>query len=120
MNWDRLKKNIGYRVQLIPAACWINKRGEELPSSDDDWIIQEAGDDWIKLSNTRPNHFAVRGKDHFYSFTSNPGRVDSGLKFGFLTLRVQIFVQGVNLWVRAVVSQFEHGVWIADINRPCW
>jgi hypothetical protein len=21
---------------------------------------------------------------------------------------------------RRVVSQFEHGVWIADINRPCW
>ena len=40
------------------------------------------------------------GKDHIYDFRSNPARSKNGISFGFLVLKVQIFLQGSNAWLR--------------------
>jgi len=31
VNWDKLKQNIGYKVQLVPAACHLDAAGDILP-----------------------------------------------------------------------------------------
>lgn len=94
-----MKKNVGYRVQLIPIGCRLDENGRELPPEDEDWIIQAASDVGISISNNR-GHSTSLGKDHIHHFTSNPDRSRAGISYGFLTLNVQIFMQGRRLWVR--------------------
>lgn len=99
MNWEYMKKNVGYRVQLIPIACRLDESGRELPQEDEDWIIRDASEAGVGISNNR-GHGTTLGKDHIHHFTSNPDRSQGGLSYGFLTLNVQIFLQGRKLWVR--------------------
>lgn len=101
MNWDQLKKNLGYRVQLEPVAIRLDDIGRELPPRDDDWLIQEVTATGVRISNITTGHATTLGKDHVHHFTSNPDRsVDGGLQHGFLSLHVQIYLQGINLSVR--------------------
>src|SRR3989338_5231357 len=100
MNWEQMKKNVGCRVQLIPPACRLDENGRELPPKDDDWIIQEVSTAGVRVSNTRTDHHTTLGKDHIHHFTSNPDRSQTGVQHGFLTLNVQLFLQGNRLWVR--------------------
>lgn len=94
MNWEHMKKNVGCRVQLVPTACRLDDYGRKLPNVDDEWIIQEVGADGVRISNSRTGHSTILGKDHIHHFTSNPAEASVGLKRGFLTLHVQIFLQG--------------------------
>lgn len=100
MQFDQLKKNIGYRVQLVPESCRLDQNGSELPGMDDDWIIEDVTKDGVRISNVRTQHTTTLGLDHIHHFTSNPDRSQGGLKYGFLTLNVQIFLQGNNLKIR--------------------
>jgi hypothetical protein len=100
MNLDQLKRNLYWRVQLIPVACRLDEFGIPLPSRDDDWLIEEVTDEHIRISNITTQIFQLLGKDHIHHFTTNPQRSQGDVKFGFLTLHVQIFCQGVNAWVR--------------------
>ena len=100
MQFDQIKKNVGYRVQLVPQACRLDEKGNELPAIDDDWIIQEVFKGGVRISNVRTQHHTILGLDHIHHFTSNPDRSQGGIKYGFLTLNVQIFLQGNNLSVR--------------------
>jgi hypothetical protein len=101
MNWAQFKKNIGMRVQLEPVACRLDANGHQLPDENDDWIVTTISDeDVVSLQNIRTGHVAQLGKDHIYDFRSNPGRSTAGVVYGFLVLKMQLFLQGPNLWLR--------------------
>lgn len=99
MNREQLKKNVGCRVQLVPTACRLDENGRELPPVDDDWIIEGISNAGIRISNTRTGHATTLGEDHIHHFTTNPGRSQAGIQHGFLTLTVQVFLQGRKLWI---------------------
>lgn len=100
MNWEQIKKNVGFRVQLVPIACRLDENGRELPPMDDDWTIDEVSTAGVRVSNIRTGHVTTLGKDHVHHFTSNPDRSRTGIPHGFLILNVQVFLQGNRLWVR--------------------
>lgn len=101
MNWAQFKKNIGKRVQLEPTACRWDAQGNELPEENDDWIVQSVSDtDSVTLRNVRTDHVAELGKGHIYDFRSNPARSKGGVTYGFLVLKMQVFIQGDKLWFR--------------------
>jgi hypothetical protein len=95
-----MKKNVGCRVQLEPTASRLDDSGRELPSIDDDWIIEDVSTGGVRVRNARTEHVTTLGKDHIHHFTSNPDRSQGGIPYGFLTLNVQVFLQGNKLWVR--------------------
>jgi hypothetical protein len=99
MQWDYLKRNVGSWVQLVPTACRLDEFGALLPEIDEDWFFDEFAADHIRVSKTT-GHFVRLGKDHIHHFTTNPQRTIGPTKFGFLTLHVQVFVQGPNVWVK--------------------
>jgi hypothetical protein len=100
MNLEHLKKNVWQRVQLLPIAREIDELGRQRPLIDDDWIVQVVLSDRLELFNVRSRHVAKLGADHVHHFTSNPQRSAAQGNGGFLTLNVQIFMQGNRLWVR--------------------
>jgi hypothetical protein len=100
MNWEQMKHNVGCRVQLVPVPCRLDEHGCELPQVDDDWIVLEVSTTGVRISNARTAHVTILGKDHVHHFTSNPDRSQGGIAHGFLTLNVQVFLQGNEIWVR--------------------
>ncbi|MGH9255398.1 MAG: hypothetical protein ACRD3C_12615 [Vicinamibacterales bacterium] len=89
------------RFQLEPVACRLDEHGRELPDENDDWLLQHvSSSDVVSLRNLRTDHVAELGKDHIYDFRSNPSRSAEEIKYGFLVLKMQIFVQGNRLWYR--------------------
>lgn len=101
MNWERFRKNIGMRVQIEPPACRLDQNSHVLPDRHDDWLIEEfPGNDVVALHNLATDHVVKLGKDHIYDFRSNPTRSENGISFGFLVLKVQVFLQGSEAWVR--------------------
>jgi len=101
MNVEYFKKNVGSRVQLVPTAIRLDDYDRELPVMDDDWHVQSVAEDGIQISNLRTGHSLMLGKDHIHHFTSNPDRSLGGIKFGFLTLHVQVFIQNKKgCWIR--------------------
>ncbi len=95
-----MKKNVGSRVQLVPTACRLDEHGRKLPTKDDEWIINDVSNDGVRISNTRTSHTTTLGKDHIHHYTSNPDGSQPGIRRGFLTLNVQLFMQGRNLQLR--------------------
>jgi hypothetical protein len=100
MNLGQIKKNRGWRVQLIPIAYRLDKHNRKLPSVDDDWIIQDISDTEICISNEVTGHRITLGADHIHHFTTNPPGSSGGINHGFLTLNVQVFLSGTECWVR--------------------
>ena len=99
MNWDQMKKNVHARVQLSPTPHRLDEYGRKLPSIADDWIIEEVSADGVRIKNSRTHHTTTLGKDHIYDYVSNPDRSKGGIKHGFLTLKVQIFLNANDLWM---------------------
>lgn len=96
MNLEQLKKNIGYRVKLVPPAYHLDGAGEPMPFQDEDWTIMAVSNEWIEI-NTASGHFYRLGKDHVWSFTTDPHRSTDGLNHAFLQLRVQLYIQDANV-----------------------
>lgn len=106
MNWDRLKKNVGWHVRLVPMACRLDQHGRQLPDRDDDWFIQGVEGDMIRIAH--PGGIStVLAKDHIHHFTSDPARSGGDSRKGFLTLNVQLFLQGANAWIRPTLRPGE-------------
>jgi hypothetical protein len=99
MNLSQMKKNKGLRVRLVPVACRLDDLGMALPELDEDWRIDDVDDDAITLSRTA-GHVVKLGPDHVHHFTSDPQSTVGETKFGFLSLHVQVFLQGPNAWVK--------------------
>jgi hypothetical protein len=102
LNREQLQRTVGTRVQLQPVAHRLDDAGNLLHSIDDDWIVESVSNDGIKISNPRTGLFVLLGLDHAYSYTSNPGRVEGGLKFGFLMLKVQLTLKRNEVIVRPI------------------
>lgn len=49
MKWDKLKANIGYKVQLVPTACHLDAGGDILPARGEDWTITSSGADFLEI-----------------------------------------------------------------------
>lgn len=109
MKRDQIIKNVGARVQLEPPARFLDVNGIEiLPVRNDDWIIHAADDAGLRIQNIYSDHVATLGSDHIHHYTSNPGRTQGDLRYGFLSLHLQIFIQGVNLTIRPNARPGEH------------
>lgn len=96
MNKDQMKKNLYAHVQLRPPACRLDENGIELKpvayfGESDRWAITEVSDAGVTISHPS-GHVKTLGYDHIQKFTSDEAR--QGVKRGFLTLHVQLFVQG--------------------------
>jgi hypothetical protein len=94
MNRQMMKKNVGTHVLLQPAACHLDRNGFRVSVvvDDDWWCIDSVTDDEVRISDPRTGHSRGLGYDHIYNFTSD--RPKNGARRGFLTLKVQLFVQG--------------------------
>jgi hypothetical protein len=100
MNLDQLKKSVGYHVNLHPIAVRLDERGNELEMIDDDWAIRDVSATGVRIENISTGHTKVLGPDHIHHYTSNPDRKAPGVTYGFLTLMVQLFLQGHQVLVR--------------------
>jgi hypothetical protein len=98
MNWDKLKRNLGYKVQLVPMACHLDAAGDILPPRGEEWTITSSGVDFLAI-NTESGHLYRLGKDHVHHYASDAHRSVGGDHYGFLTLHVQLFIQGTTVRV---------------------
>lgn len=92
-----MKKNIGARVQLKPTPHRLDEHGRKLPSMADEWIIEDVSAGGVRIKNLWTHHTTTLGKDHIYDYISNPDQSRGGIKHGFLTLKVQIFLKPKDL-----------------------
>jgi hypothetical protein len=99
MKWDKLKTNIGFKVQLVPTTCHLDAGGDILPARGEDWTITATGADFLEINSGLGYQYRL-GKDHVHHYTSDAHRSLPGEHYGFLTLNVQLFVQSTT--VRAV------------------
>jgi hypothetical protein len=95
MNLKQLKKNIGSRVRLRPAAIHLARDGLELPARDDDWVLADVTDTDVHLQDTSTSPLkAVLGADVVHRFDSDASRSKAaGLQHGFLVLMQQMLIQ---------------------------
>src|SRR6266853_1421685 len=96
MNKDMMKKNVHAHVQLLPPACRLDENGFKLKpeayvGESDRWFIEDVSDSGVRISHPS-GHVKTLGYDHICKFTSD-GNTNS-VKRGFLTLHVQLFIQG--------------------------
>jgi hypothetical protein len=88
-----MKKNVNSHVLLQPPAYRLDDNGFEVKAVEDDWwLVQEVTDEGVTISAPRTGHFRLLGYDHIQRFTSDG--MKHGAKRGFLTLLVQLYVQG--------------------------
>jgi hypothetical protein len=95
MNLAQLKKNVGWRVQLEPPAIHLDGIGRELPSRNEDWIIQNVTEAEVRIDEATALPLTTTlGSDSVHHFTSNPARsAGGGIQYGFLVLAVQMYIQ---------------------------
>jgi hypothetical protein len=95
VNWEKLKKNVGWRVQLAPQAIHLDALGHELPVRNEDWIIQQVTDTNLRLDESVVMGLTTRiAKDSIHEFSHNAQRsVPGGIQYGFLTLKLQMTIQ---------------------------
>lgn len=98
MNWEKLRRNIGYKVRLVPAACHLDAAGDLLPPRDEEWTIIASGTDFLEIDSGDGSTYRL-GKDHFHHFTTDTHRSQDGQSYGFLTLHIQMFIRGIAISV---------------------
>lgn len=96
MNKEMMKKSLHTHVQLRPTVCRLDENGFELRpvtyvGENDTWIIEDVSDAGVRISHAS-GHVKILKYDHIYKFTSDESK--NGQKRGFLTLLVQLFLQG--------------------------
>lgn len=102
MNKDKLRKSIYHRVRLRPMAKEYFGSIESNPIIDDDWSIEQVTDEGVRIGNLRTHHTKLLGFDHIHHYVSDPGRNSDGFKHGFLTLTVQLYLDGWHVRVEPV------------------
>jgi hypothetical protein len=102
MNLEQLKKNVGWRVQLEPLAIHLDALGRELPGRNLDWIIGSVTGKELRRDEATSLGLTFKlGKDNVHSFTDNRTRsVEGGLQYCFLTLDLQLYIQGDKIKTR--------------------
>jgi len=110
MNLEKLKGNVGWRVQIAPQAIHLDECGRDLPRKNEDWIIQRVTDNEIRIDDdVVMGRFTTLGKDHVQSFASNPSRsTPGGVQYGFLKLHVQLYIPRTDpIWFQPCVRPGE-------------
>lgn len=108
MNYDQFKNNVGYRIQLQPAAIWLDEDGFERPALENDWIIESVTPEAARLTMVGSLYFHPLGLDHIKDFKTDPSRSRrGGIRYGFLTLTVQIYIQGIRVFWRPTLRPGE-------------
>jgi hypothetical protein len=97
MKKDQIKKSVGHVVRLIPIAHRLDVRGHLLQQIDDEWRIESVADDDVQIFLPRTGHGRTLGFDHIHQYTSD--RIHRGVNYGFLTLNVQLSIQGSDVKV---------------------
>jgi hypothetical protein len=110
MNLEQLKKNIGWRVQLAPSAIHLDALGRELPSRNEDWIIQSVDATEVRVEEASiPGLMTTFGADVVHRFDTNRSRSDAGgSQFGFLVLTQQMVIQQGKITYRPCSRPGEH------------
>lgn len=100
MNLGQLKKNVGWWMELVPPASHLDYQGSPLPEKNEDWLVEEVTDHFVRLS-AQSGHQVKLGTDHIHNFVTNPQRrSEAEENFGFLKLHVQVFLQGDRIFVK--------------------
>ena len=122
MQKSKLKNSSGTHVRLIPPAHSI-LNGYRLPQRDDVWITDaEMEGDALTIRNISTNHVVRLGLDQIHHFDSDQSSEEDGIKRGFLTLLVQISMEGVNVNVRPLPAYYRRliaGALGARVEKPC-
>jgi len=99
VNFTQLRKSVGQRVQLVPAAISLGEHGS-IECHDDVWLIDRVEDNLIHISLPRTGHVTSLGKDHVHQYTSNPEEsLRTGVTHAFLTLTVQLYLRGPRITI---------------------
>jgi hypothetical protein len=114
MNLEQLKRNVGYRVKLVPPASHLDAAGDELPTKDEDWSIVTVTEEFTEIV-AETGHSYRLGKDQIRNFTTDPQRSFDNIKRGFLTLHVQLFVEEER--VRAIPNHQPGAPVSTPVNR---
>ena len=95
MKADQLKKNLGWRVKIAPAAIHVDAAGRELPNKNEDWIIAQVTDDEMRLKEATVMGLSTElGLDAIASFTTDRSRSTPGSpQHALLLLKVQMYIQ---------------------------
>jgi hypothetical protein len=96
MNFEQLRKNIGYLVKLVPPAYHLDAAGESLPIENEDWTIEEVTRDCVKIQSASGHSYRL-GLDHIRNFATDPDRSTDGLNHAFLQLHVQLHITGLDV-----------------------
>jgi hypothetical protein len=97
MNKEQLRKTVGHWVRLRPIANRLDPRGYPLPQIDDEWQIESVRDDGVRLFRPRTGHGRLLAFDNICEYTKD--RVERSTQYAFLTLKVQVSVQGNDVHV---------------------
>lgn len=100
MNGRKLKQNVGWLFKLQPPAIHLDPRGHELPSRDEEWMLQAISPDGnaLELRDLQINDLSVWiGKDTVHRFDSDRSR---GTRHGFLMLTQQMLIQADRITFR--------------------
>src|SRR5688572_23774756 len=85
MNKTQFTKNVGHCFRLKPQAYL--RDGSQV---NDDWILEEIADHYVRFRNSRISAPLILGYDHIQKFLTDPER---GTDFGILTLDVNVVEQ---------------------------
>lgn len=97
MNKQMLRKNVNDWVRLRPIAHRLQGTGHPLPQIDDVWRIESVSDEGVRIALPRTGHGRLLQFDQICEFTSD--RMEKGVKYGFLTLKIQLSIQGNDVHV---------------------
>src|SRR5712671_1253871 len=117
MNRRMLRELSGKRVHLSPPALLYDERGVRQPTNDDEWLVERASSDSVRISNLATGHAIDLGRDHIRSFCSNPSDGPGGA-VGFLMLRCQVVLQGREVRVSPFAGDSRPRVFVPVRRRP--
>lgn len=63
-----------------------------MPLIDDEWVVEDVNDECVRLSLPRTGHGRTLALDNVHHFSTD--RKHAGTTYGFLTLNVQLSIQG--------------------------
>lgn len=122
MNWRQFRKNVGRIFQLEPVPTFLDSNDNEIAESNDDWVLTDiSGTDILRLINMRTDHEVILGKDHIYDYRTNPSRNTENNEYGFLVLKVHIFIRDGEVWLRPNSKPGERVIrYPSRRQRPIW
>lgn len=102
MNLAKLKQSIGTCVRLRPPAICQAPDGRAL-QADDEWLVESASHDGLRLYNVRTDHVLELNPDHVHHFTSGQRSIGAP-PTGFLELNVQVTLSGLRCSIEPILS----------------